>query len=140
MYTQENLQKREDLLENPQVDLAIEEFIKEHFILKANQMCVKDDYLRVFSRCATVLRSDIAQDEITNILRDEFEEDCKEKKKKKRTKTVNEEGEIDDTPIEKEQEEDQTGVPSQPPEEMSKERLKIAIFELADVWCPEIDG
>jgi len=36
MYTQENLQKREDLLENPQVDVAIEEFIKEHFTLKAN--------------------------------------------------------------------------------------------------------
>ena len=69
-------------------------------------MYAKDDYLRVFSRCATVLRYENSQEEIINILRDEFEEDCKEKKKKKRTKTVNEEGEIDDAPVEKEQEED----------------------------------
>ena len=98
-------------MENPIVEISIEEFIKENFSLKTNGMCVKDEYLRVFSKCATVLRSDCTQDEIINILRDEFEDDCKEKKKKKRTKTVNEEGEIDEAPIEKEVEEDLTTVP-----------------------------
>jgi hypothetical protein len=142
MYSQENLQKREDLESNPIVDAAIENFIKDNFNLKQGTMCTKEDYLRVFSKCGSVLRHNgdpnQQQDDIAAILRDEFDQDCMERKKKKRTKTVNEEGE-EEAPIENEKEEEQV-VPSQPLEELPKEKLKSAIYELCDVWCPNIDA
>lgn len=88
MYSQENLQKREDLESNPIVDAAIENFIKDNFNLKQGTMCTKEDYLRVFSKCGSVLRHNgdpnQQQDDIAAILRDEFDQDCMERKRRGR--------------------------------------------------------
>ena len=99
--------------------------------------CTKESYLRTFSKCASVLRSDISHEEIINQLREEFDQDCQEKKKKKKKR----ENDDDDDEHETEQrKEEESVVPGMPLEELDEEKLKYAIFELADVWCPAIDA
>ena len=92
MYTRENMDKREALQDNAIVRNAIQTFIEAQQLVRGNPpVCTKEDYLRVFSRCAGVLRQDINHEEIINQLREEFDQDCQEKKKKKKKKEQDDE-------------------------------------------------
>ena len=76
MYTTENTTKREDLFDNLIVKEAIEKFIIDSgFILTPNKnTCSKSEYLKVFSKCAMVLRNDFRDsDEIIKLLEEEFD-------------------------------------------------------------------
>ena len=84
MYTTENMQKRDDLFNDPIVKSAINKFIDDQFTGNKSGLFTKDAYLMTFSKCASVLRSDLSHEEISNLLREEFEHDCIEKKKKNR--------------------------------------------------------
>ena len=62
-------------------------------------MCTKQEYLQVFSKCASILRPDLQLDDLTEMLKDEFEADAKRKARKQKKVKNDEEGE--DEPEEK---------------------------------------
>ena len=73
MYTKENIDKRDNLAERPDINAAIDKFIDLHFQSMKMDKCSKEDYLKVFSQSAEILRKDIGHDEIITILREEFD-------------------------------------------------------------------
>ena len=84
MYTKENIEKREVLQERPDIDNAITKFIETHFTGMKSDKCSKEDYLKIFSQCAEILRRDLPHDDIIGVLREEFDQDCLDKPKKKK--------------------------------------------------------
>ena len=96
-------------------------------------MCSKDEYVRVFVRVGQILRPGIDIDDLSKIIQEEFDNDCREKKKKIVQK-INEDGEEVKEVVEEEEEE----APRQS-EQIDDEKLQEALFELADTWCPNID-
>ena len=67
-------------------------------------MCSKDEYVRVFVRVGQILRPGIDIDDLGKIIQEEFDADCREKKKKVISKT-NEDGEEVKEIVEEEEEE-----------------------------------
>ena len=63
--------------------MAIEKFINATFTGRTGhaKMCSKEEYLRVFVQVGTILRPGVDTDELAEIIRDDFENDCQPKKK-----------------------------------------------------------
>ena len=101
MYTTENMDSREELKDNPMVQQAIREFITKQFTLTGNaKLCSKDEYIKVFLKVGQILRPGIDTDELSKLIREDFESDSQPRKKRKRQ----ENGEDDEQPEEQEQE------------------------------------
>ena len=64
------------------------------------EMCTKGEYLKVFSKCAMVLRNDFRDhDEVIKMLEDEFDQDCKPRiRKKQKARTDEDEDQEEEQP------------------------------------------
>ena len=92
MYTTDNMGKREALRENPLVRSAITDFMTSQFPnLGAAKLVPKDDYVRVFIRVGSSLRPGMDQDELTKVIREDFESDSQPRKKRRPQATGDEE-------------------------------------------------
>ena len=129
MYTPENIEKRDALRSHPNVKSGIETFMKRFTRSGTTKLCTKDEYVRVFVRVGQILRPGIDIDDLGKIIREDFDNDCREKKRPRQ-------------PVEgeelKEQDEEEEEAPRQM-EQIDDDKLQEALFELADTWCPNID-
>ena len=92
MYTPENVQRRESLRHHPNVKAGIEQFMKRFTRPGKTLMCSKDEYVRVFLRVGQILRPGLDIEDMQKLLTEEFESDCREKKRRIITEK-NEDGE-----------------------------------------------
>ena len=78
---------------HPNVKSGIDHF-KRRFTRtgKDKTNCSKDEYVRVFVKVGQILRPGIDIDDLGKIIQEEFDNDCRERKRKTITKT-NEDGE-----------------------------------------------
>ena len=81
MYTPENMEKREALKNHPNVKSGIETILKRFTRPATTKICTKDEYVRVFVRIGQILRPGIDIDDLGKIVREDFDNDCREKKK-----------------------------------------------------------
>ena len=133
MYTPENMEKRDGLRSDTRVRISISDFAAKRFTRPGNsKICSKDEYVRVFIRVGQILRPGIDIDDLGKMIREDFDNDCREKKKRPKL----EDGEEPKDPVEDEAEEE---APRQS-ESIDDEKLQEALFELADTWCPNIDA
>ena len=76
LYTEDNMLKRDQLKDSPAIQKAIAKFIEDHNMLYGRkQVCMVEQYVRVFTKVGCVLRPEIDVDELSKMLRDEFEND-----------------------------------------------------------------
>ncbi len=75
MYTKENMEKREDLANDPQLKSVINEFIGKQFKRNGQGNITKNDYFTVFRNIAMILRPGIDADELDRVIKEDFEND-----------------------------------------------------------------
>lgn len=130
MYTKENIQKRKDLYRNEIVEDAINDFMKE-FKMNSQGQVSRDEYFRVFMNVGMQLRPTIDTDELQKIIKEEFEADTSDSK----TLFVSEEDQKANMDADAA---NAAGMPKTY-DFIDQPKLYRALFELADVWCPNID-
>ena len=81
MYTKENRAKRAALKTNVVVKTAIENFQREQFERTSgkNPVVSKEEYFKVFVKIGMILRPGIDADDLTKLLKEDFENDSAEK-------------------------------------------------------------
>ena len=85
MYTTDNMNERDMLHDNPQVQTAIRDFIDKNFSLGgAAKLCSKEKYVEILMRVGTILRPGINTDELDKLIREDFESDQQPRKRRKR--------------------------------------------------------
>ena len=88
MYTEENIERREQLRNHPNVKSGIEQFLRRFTRTgKDKKNCPKEEYVRVFVRVGQILRPGIDIDDLGKIIQEEFDNDCRERKRKPVKKT-----------------------------------------------------
>ena len=75
MYTAENMDLRDMLHDNPQVQTAIRDFIDKHFALTGAKLCSKEKYVEVLIRVGIILRPGVKTEELAKLIREDFESD-----------------------------------------------------------------
>ena len=120
MYTDENIKKRNDLRDNDTVKDAITEFMRDKFHTTGQGAVSKDEYFRVFVKIGMILRPGIDADDLQKMIKDEWEQDVQDRR---------DEGEPED---------DNMATAAQA-DFLDHQKLYNAIFELVDIWCPDID-
>ena len=131
MYSEENMDKREELKDNPRVREAIIDFVGKHFTLTGSaKLCGKDEYCKVFMKVGQILRPGIDTDDLAKVIREDFDSDSQPRKRRRRQENGDE-----DEEVEKEEEEAE---PPKNTDALTEEQLHDALFELADTWCPSI--
>ena len=78
MYTQENIEKRNNLRTSPIVKKSIDDFITDNFTLQSNN-CSKEEYFKMFMKIGTILRPGIEADDLNRIIKEDFETDSQDK-------------------------------------------------------------
>ena len=77
LYNEENMVKRDALKDSQVIRKAIEKFIDENNMLYGRKrVCMVEQYVRVFTKVGLVLRPDSDVEELTKMLREEFENDA----------------------------------------------------------------
>ena len=82
MYSLANKERRQQLKPNPEVQSTINKFIAEQFIKsggKTNPCYQKEEYFKGFVKIGMVLRPGIELDDLTKIIKEDFDNDCTEK-------------------------------------------------------------
>ena len=80
MYTTEAMEKREELKKNPIVREAINDFIQQQFPGRnAQGHCQKEEYIKVFMNIGAILRPNIDADDLSKLVREDFESDSMDK-------------------------------------------------------------
>ena len=121
MYTKENKAKRAALKTNVVVKTAIENFIREQFERTSakNPVYSKEEYFKVFVKIGMILRHNIDADELTKLLKEDFENDAMEKSE--------------------EADPNADSAPPKQPEFLTEAKLYDSLFELVDLWTVNID-
>jgi hypothetical protein len=137
MYSKENIERRRALMHNDVVVDAINDFMKE-FKMNSQGQVSRDEYFRVFINVGSLLRPGIDADDLQKIIKEEFEADTQDNKQLFVTEDEQKEA------ADREAKAIAEGNP--PPVSIPKtydfidqKKLFNALFELADVWCPNID-
>ena len=135
MYSENNMQKRDDLKDSPSVRGAIVDFVSNHFTLQgnSNRLCSKDEYIRTLMKVGQVLRPGIDTEELAKLIREDFESD--QQPRKRRKKKTDDDDEQAEAPPE---DEAQEAEPPKNADALTEEQLHDSLFELADTWCPSI--
>ena len=128
MYTKDNMAKRATLKDSPIVREAIKKFMSEFQMSgnQANRHITKEEYCRVFSNVGMILRPSIEADELTKIIKEDFENDSADKVDPNAEKNEKKEGEQE----------------AQQPKTydiLSEDKLYDALFELVDTWTQNAD-
>ena len=134
MYTKENIEKRHKLYRNDVVEEAINDFMKE-FKSNSQGQVSRDEYFRVFINVGMLLRPGIDADDLQKIIKEEFEANTSDTKQL----FVNEEDQKAQADAEQNQAAQNQGAMPKTYEFIDQQKLYRALFELADVWCPNID-
>ena len=82
MYSLANRERRQQLKTNPEVRNAIDKFISEQFVKsggKTNVCYQKEEYFKGFVKVGMVLRPGIELDDLTKIIKEDFDNDCADK-------------------------------------------------------------
>ena len=81
MYTKENRTKRASLKTNVVVKTAIDNFQREQFERTSgkNPVVSKEEYFKVFVKIGMILRPGIDADDLTKLIKEDFENDSMEK-------------------------------------------------------------
>ena len=134
MYSKENIEKRRALLRNDTVVEAINDFMKE-FKMNSQGQVSRDEYFRVFINVGSLLRPGIDADDLQKIIKEEFEADTQDNK----PLFVSEEDQKAAAELEAANaSQGQQNIPKTY-DFIDQPKLFRALFELADVWCPNID-
>mmetsp|Transcript_4444 Transcript_4444/g.8626 ORF Transcript_4444/g.8626 Transcript_4444/m.8626 type:complete len:200 (+) Transcript_4444:6-605(+) len=102
MYVEDAMLRRRQLHDDSQLNFRINEFIRL-YNLDMQGMVTKREYEKVHAKIAKVLRPNLEPDEVKELIKEDWERDCKGGDK------------------------------------MTTEALYDGLFELCDVWCPNID-
>ena len=127
MYTKENREKRASLKTNVIVKSAIENFAREQFERQGgkNPVITKEEYFKVFVKIGMILRPGIESDDLTRLIKEDFDNDSQDKS-------------ADADATKKEGEGDAAGAGKQQ-DFVTEAQLFDALFELSDIWCQNID-
>ena len=80
MYTAESMEAREALKKSPIVKEAIMDFIQNQFTGRnAKGHCQKEEYIKVFMNVGAILRPNIDADDLSKLIREDFELDSMDK-------------------------------------------------------------
>ena len=86
MYSETNMQAREELHDNPNVRFAIQDFIQKQFtgLTGAAKLCSKEEYCRVFMKVGQILRPGVDTDELAKSINEDFDSDQQPRKRRKK--------------------------------------------------------
>ena len=134
MYSEQNMEAREELRDNPNVRFAIQDFVQKQFtgLTGAAKLCSKEEYCRVFMKVGQILRPGVDTDDLAKLINEDFDSDQQPRKRRKKASDGDEDEEDKQEPEEQEVE------PPKNTDSLTEEQLHDALFELADTWCPSI--
>jgi len=112
LYSDDNLLKRTELKTDPTVSEAIRDFINL-FKKSSNGSVTKEEYFRVFMKIGMILRPNTDPDELQKLIKDDFDR------------------EFEQMPAENQ---------NSAHDSISGDRLYDSLYELADIWCPNVDS
>ena len=77
MYTKENREKRASLKSNVIVKTAIDGFARDQFERQGgkNPVITKEEYFKVFVKIGMILRPGIDADDLTKLIKEDFDND-----------------------------------------------------------------
>ena len=127
-YTEDAIKERSALKENPVVSAAIADFLTmfQKTGPSSNRVIPKEEYFRVFMHIGMILRPGVEHEELSGLVKKDFDDDCMDRDSA---------GQIITSPPEGDEGNHR---PYGSYDYIDERKLYDAIFELVDTWVPSM--